>query len=127
MATTTAPTAPRPAAASGQPTQLSVLSACCAPAQASVAEANAQALAAMFKALADPARVKIMSMLLNADEVCACDISAGIGKSAATASHHLKLLKDAGLATSEKRGTWVYYRAVPQRLAAIGDALALGR
>ena len=127
MATTTAPTAPRPAAASGQPTQLSVLSACCAPAQASVAEANAQALAAMFKALADPARVKIMSMLLNADEVCACDISVGIGKSAATASHHLKLLKDAGLATSEKRGTWVYYRAVPQRLAAIGDALALGR
>ena len=62
-----------------------------------------------------------MSMLLNADEVCACDISAGIGKSAATASHHLKLLKDAGVATSEKRGTWVYYRAVPQRLAAIGD------
>lgn len=127
MATTTAPTAPRPAAASRQPTQLSVLSACCAPAQAAVAEENAQALAAMFKALADPARVKIMSMLLNADEVCACDISAGIGKSAATASHHLKLLKDAGLATSEKRGTWVYYRAVPQRLAAIGGALALGR
>lgn len=123
----TAPTAPRPAAASGQPTRLSVLSACCAPTQASVAEENAKALAAMFKALADPARVKIMSMLLNADEVCACDISAGIGKSAATASHHLKLLKDAGLATSEKRGTWVYYRAVPQRLAAIGDALALGR
>lgn len=123
MATTTAPSPAAPADAR----QLTVLTACCAPAQAAVADENAQALAAMFKALADPARVKIMAMLLNADEVCACDISDGIGKSAATASHHLKLLKDAGLATSEKRGTWVYYRAVPQRLAAIGDALALGR
>jgi ArsR family transcriptional regulator len=81
----------------------------------------------MFKALADPARVKIMSMLLNADEVCACDISEGIGKSAATASHHLRILKDSGLATSEKRGTWVYYRAVPERVAALGDALSLTR
>ena len=67
----------------------------------------------MFKALADPARVKIMSMLLNADEVCACDFSTG---TSATTSHHLKLLREAGLVTSDKRGTWVYYRAVPERL-----------
>jgi ArsR family transcriptional regulator, arsenate/arsenite/antimonite-responsive transcriptional repressor len=65
-----------------------------------------------------------MAMLLNADEVCACDISEGIGKSAATASHHLKILKDSGLVASEKRGTWVYYRAVPEQVAAIADALA---
>ena len=78
----------------------------------------------MFKALADPARVKIMSMLLNADEVCACDIAEGIGKSAPTASHHLGLLRKAGLVTGEKRGTWMYYRAVPERLEAISDALA---
>lgn len=108
-------------------TELTVLTACCVPAQAAVADENAQALADMFKALADPARVKIMAMLLNAEEVCACDISGGIGKSAATASHHLKILKDAGLATSEKRGTWVYYRAVPQRLNALVEALALSQ
>lgn len=115
MATTT-DTAPR--------TELTVLSACCAPAQPAVADENAHVLADMFKSLADPARVKIMAMLLNAEEVCACDISGGIGKSAATASHHLKILKDAGLATSEKRGTWVYYRAVPERLTALMGALA---
>jgi ArsR family transcriptional regulator len=108
-------------------TELAVLTACCAPDQAAVADRNAQALADMFKALADPARVKIMAMLLNAEEVCACDISGGIGKSAATASHHLKILKDVGLATSEKRGTWVYYRAVPQRLNALVEALALSQ
>lgn len=113
--------------ATGQDTALTTLTACCAPAAAPVADESAQALAAMFKALADPARVKIMSMLLNADEVCACDATAGIGKSAATTSHHLKLLRDAGLVTSERRGTWVYYRAVPERLNALRDALALTR
>ena len=120
MATTTAPT-------ESARTELTVLTACCTPTQAAVADENAQALADMFKALADPARVKIMAMLLNAEEVCACDISEGIGKSAATASHHLKILRDAGLAISEKRGTWVYYRAVPGRLAAVVDALSIGR
>lgn len=123
MATTTAPARSSPA----EVTQLTVLTACCSPTQSAVADENAVALADMFKALADPARVKIMAMLLNAEEVCACDISDGIGKSAATASHHLKILKDAGLASSEKRGTWVYYRAVPGRLAAVVDALSLGR
>ena len=102
---------------------LTVLSACCQPATAAAVDESAHMLAALFKALADPARVTIMAMLLNADEVCACDISDGIGKSAATASHHLKILKDSGLVASEKRGTWVYYRAVPERVAAIADAL----
>ncbi len=120
MATTTSP-------AGASHAELTVLTACCTPTRASVADENAQALADMFKALADPARVKILAMLLNADEVCACDISDEIGKSAATASHHLKILREAGLATSEKRGTWVYYRAVPGRLAAVVDALSIGR
>jgi ArsR family transcriptional regulator len=79
----------------------------------------------MFKALAEPARVKIMSMLLNAEEICACDVATGIGKTAATASHHLKLLRDVGLVTADKRGTWIYYRAVPERLTTIGNALSL--
>ncbi|HEY0949843.1 metalloregulator ArsR/SmtB family transcription factor [Nocardioides sp.] len=99
------------------------VSGCCAPAASGVADDSAQALAAMFKALADPARVKIVSMLLNADEVCACDVSALIGKSAATTSHHLKLLRAAGLVRSERRGTWVYYTVVPERLQAIAAAV----
>ena len=66
-----------------------------------------------------------MAMLLNADEVCACDVATGIGKTAATASHHLKLLRDAGLVTGDKRGTWIFYRAVPERLTAIGDSLSI--
>jgi len=131
MATTTATTTttalPDPAT-TPEPTartQLTILSACCTPVRSAVADDNAQALATMFKALSDPARVKIMAMLLNADEVCACDIAEGIGKTPATASHHLSLLRKAGLVEGEKRGTWVYYRAVSQRLAAIADALAL--
>ena len=120
MTTTTALSAP----SSRSP--LTVLAACCTPVDNVVADDAAQSLAAMFKALSDPARVKAMSMLLNADEVCACDIADGIGKSQATASHHLSILRRAGLVVGEKRGTWVYYRAVPERLAAIGDALSLG-
>lgn len=108
-------------------TPLTVLSACCTPVDTAVADEAAQSLATMFKALSDPARVKAMSMLLNAVEVCACDIAEGMGKSQATASHHLSILRKAGLVTGEKRGTWVYYRAVPERLSAIGDALALGK
>ncbi len=120
--TKTAPAVTR-SATPGPGTALPVIAACCTP-SSSVSDDAATELARMFKALADPARVKIMSMLLNADEVCACDFSAGIGKTAATTSHHLKLLREAGLVATEKRGTWVYYRVVPERLAEVRDALA---
>ena len=106
-------------------TELPVIAACCSP-SSTVSGTAATELATMFKALGDPARVKIMSMLLNADEVCACDFSASIEKTAATTSHHLKQLRDVGLVSTEKRGTWVYYRVVPERLAAVRDALAFG-
>ncbi len=120
MSTTTDTPAP-----TGSPgtTELPVMAACCTP-TTSVSDTAAIELAQMFKALGDPARVKIMSMLLNADEVCACDFSASIEKTAATTSHHLKLLRDVGLVATEKRGTWVFYRVVPERLAAVRDALA---
>jgi ArsR family transcriptional regulator len=114
----TAPTVESPGTSS-----LPLISACCAD-PAAMSETAAVELAQMFKALADPARVKIMSMLLNADEVCACDFSAGIDKSAATTSHHLKVLRDAGLVSTDKRGTWVWYRVVPERFAALRDALS---
>lgn len=105
------------------PLPLTVIGSCCSPSSA-MPDADAQALADAFKALADPARVKILAMLLNADEVCACDVSDGIGKSAATTSHHLSILRKAGLVTGEKRGTWIWYRVVPERLAAIAGALS---
>jgi len=120
---TTSATASAPVAAS----PLTALSECCLPTAPAVADDAAGTLAMMFKALADPARVKIMAMLLNADEVCACDVATGIGKTAATASHHLKLLREAGLVTGDKRGTWIFYRAVPERIAAIVSALSLTR
>jgi len=104
---------------------LTVQSVCPLPATAAVADRAAESLAMMFKALSDPARVKILSLLLNADEICACDVAAAIGKTAATASHHLKLLRDAGLVIGEKRGTWIFYRAVPARLTTIRNTLSL--
>lgn len=103
--------------------ELPGMASCCTP-SSSVGDEAAVELARIFKALADPARVTILSMLLNAEEVCACDFSTTIAKTAATTSHHLRLLREAGLVTAEKRGTWVYYRVVPERLAAVRDALA---
>jgi ArsR family transcriptional regulator, arsenate/arsenite/antimonite-responsive transcriptional repressor len=103
---------------------LPLIGACCAP-SSTVSDTAASELATVFKALADPARVKILSILMNADEVCACDFGATIEKSAATTSHHLKILRDAGLVTTRKRGTWVYYRIVPEGLEALRDALAV--
>jgi len=107
-------------------TTLPVIAECCAP-PAAVRDSAAVELATVFKALGDPARVTILSLLLNAEEVCACDVSAAIGKSAATTSHHLRQLREAGLVTGEKRGTWVHYRVVPERLAAVRDALGVTR
>jgi ArsR family transcriptional regulator len=114
-------TAPAPHSAS----TLTVKSVCQPAATAAVIDRAAESLAMMFKALSDPARVKILSLLLNADEICACDVATAIGKTAATASHHLKLLRDAGLVTGDKRGTWIFYRAVPARLTTIRNALSL--
>ncbi len=105
---------------------LPMMATCCAP-SSTVTDEAAQELAGIFKALCDPARVKILSMLLNADEICACDFSTTIKKTPATTSHHLKLLRDNGLVTTEKRGTWVWYRIVPDRLAEVRDALAFNR
>jgi ArsR family transcriptional regulator len=118
---TTSANAPAPQAAS----TMTVQSVCNPPATAAVADRAAESLAMMFKALSDPARVKIMSLLLNTDEICACDVATAIGKTAATASHHLKLLRDAGLVIGDKRGTWIFYRAVPGRLTTIRDTLSL--
>lgn len=85
---------------------------------------EAQVTAAMFKALGDPIRLRLFSRVAShlGDEVCVCDI-ADVGVSQPTVSHHLKKLREAGLLTSERRGTWVYYRVEPSVLAAMSRLL----
>ena len=79
-----------------------------------------------FAALADPARLQILSILAASPigEVCACDFVAPLGKSQPTVSHHLKVLADAGLVEGERRTKWVWYRLVPERLEALRTTLA---
>lgn len=88
-------------------------------------EADVDDEAALFKALADPARVKIVATLARAeDDVCVCDFTSGLGLNQSTVSHHLKLLKDAGLVTSVRRGTWGYYSLAPDARHRLEAALA---
>ncbi len=88
--------------------------------------AAAASLAAAFAALADPARLRLLSLIAAqpTGEVCACDLVEPLGKSQPTVSHHLKVLYEAGLVDREKRGTWVWYRVAPERLAALRAALS---
>jgi len=80
--------------------------------------------AMLFKALGDPARVAILATLARTDhEVCVCDFTSGLGLNQSTVSHHLKLLKDAGLVTSVRRGTWGYYSLAPDAGARLAAAL----
>lgn len=102
------------------------LAACCAPVTGGVLDAAAaERLAGMFKALADPTRVRLLSLIAaHADgEACICDLTAPVGLSQPTVSHHMRLLVDAGLVTREQRGRWAYYRVVPDTLTALGAAL----
>lgn len=81
---------------------------------------QADRIAGLMKALADPVRLRLMSMIAAAEEVCVCDLMTPFDVSQPTISHHLKVLKSAGLVNSERRGTWVYYRAEREALEAIG-------
>jgi ArsR family transcriptional regulator, arsenate/arsenite/antimonite-responsive transcriptional repressor len=107
-------------------TDVSAALPCCTPiAGAPLGVDEAADLARVLKALADPARLRLLSVIQAADggEACQCDLTAPVGLSQPTVSHHLKVLHDAGLVTREKRGPWAYYRAVPARLAAVAAAL----
>jgi ArsR family transcriptional regulator len=99
---------------------------CCSVLVEPVGERDAADLSAAFHALADPARLRVLSLIASqpTGEVCACDLVEPIGKSQPTISHHLKVLYEAGLVTKEKRGSWIWYRAVPERLGELRDALA---
>ena len=99
---------------------------CCAPVTGGLDEQEAEQLAAAFKVLADPARLRLLSLIAAAPagEACVCDLVDPVGRSQPTVSHHLSVLADAGLVAREKRGRWVWYRAVPERLAVLRDALS---
>lgn len=99
---------------------------CCAPlAQAPLSVGDAQQLATRLKALADPARLRLVSLLLASEgqEACTCELTGPLGLSQPTVSHHLKKLADSGLITGDRRGVWTYYRVVPDALSALAQVL----
>jgi ArsR family transcriptional regulator len=91
---------------------------------APLADDDAAELAKAFAALADPVRLRLLSLVAAADEVCSCDLQGPLGKSQPTVSHHTKALAEAGLIVGEKRGRWTWWRVVPERVAALRDALS---
>ena len=100
--------------------------ACCAPVTGrALSAAEADGLARVFKALADPVRLRLLSMITAAEggEACVCELTVGFDVSGPTISHHLKVLREAGLIEGDRRGTWIYYRAVPGALDAASAAL----
>jgi ArsR family transcriptional regulator len=101
---------------------------CCAPLGVdALDDRSAEQLAQAFKALGDPVRLRLLSIIASAPtgEVCACDLTEPVGKSQPTVSHHLKVLREAGLVTSRKHGTWVHYRAVPEQMGALCGVLSV--
>lgn len=102
---------------------------CCTPLTAGpLGEAEAAELAAVLKALADPVRLRLVSILASAPagEVCTCDLPGLLGRSQPTVSHHLSVLMRAGLVEREQRGKWAWFRLRPERLAALRAALGDG-
>ena len=95
---------------------------CCSPGAPPLPQDVAESLAARFKALSDPARVVIVNRLAGADEVCVCEFQLGLSQP--TVSHHLRVLREAGLIdVARKRGTWVHYRLVPEAVEQLAFAL----
>jgi ArsR family transcriptional regulator, arsenate/arsenite/antimonite-responsive transcriptional repressor len=107
-------------------TKLETLTDVCCPSvlEAPLTGDQAGDLARMFAALADPVRLRLLSLVAATDEVCSCDLQAPLGKSQPTISHHTKALSEAGLIVGERRGKWVWWQVVPERIAALQAALA---
>ena len=108
--------------------RMKMIQPCCSPVLAEpIASGAAEELAAAFKVLADPTRLRILSLVANADngELCACDLPALTGKAQPTVSHHLKLLTAAGLLVRKQRGKWAWFRVQPDRLSVLREALAV--
>jgi len=100
--------------------------ACCAPlVREPLSTSSSEQLAGVLKALADPARLRLLSMIAahEGGEACVCDLTEPLELSQPTVSHHLKVLHDAGLVTRDKRGVWAYYRLVPDALTGLAGLL----
>src|SRR5437763_5984231 len=101
---------------------------CCAPLlRTRLGRDDAEALATAFKAIADPGRLRLLSYIAGKPgaEACVCNLVQPLGLAQPTVSHHLKVLTEAGLLARERRGTWMFYRLVPERVEALRRALAL--
>ena len=100
---------------------------CCAPVMTAPLQPDqAVDMAKMFKALGDPIRLRILSLIASSqDECCVCDLSGSFDLSAPTISYHLKILREADLVDSDRRGTWVYYRPRAENLARLSTILAV--
>ncbi|HWC21191.1 MAG TPA: metalloregulator ArsR/SmtB family transcription factor [Flexivirga sp.] len=106
------------------------VAACCSPLTGGVLdEDSAQHLARVFKALGDPTRVRLISLIAAADgaEACICDLTEPVGLSQPTVSHHMRLLAEAGLVTREQRGKWAYFRLVADTFDALRTAISLDK
>ena len=100
--------------------------ACCSPlSREPLSQPQAEQIAPLLKALADPVRLRLMSMVASHEggEACVCDLTAGFELSQPTISHHLKVLHDVGLLDRTKRGVWVYYRIRPEALTELGSLI----
>ncbi|MHB1790700.1 MAG: ArsR/SmtB family transcription factor [Acidimicrobiales bacterium] len=98
--------------------------ACCTPlGEAPLGEVEAAELARIIGALADPVRLRLLSIVASSPEVCSCELEGPLAKSQPTVSHHTKVLAEAGLISGEKRGRWTWWQANPARLASLRKAL----
>ena len=105
---------------------LTDVTACCAPlTRETMSAENADKLARSLRAIADPARLRLISLVAAHDgqEACVCDLTEPLGLGQSTVSHHLKVLVDAGILSRDKRGSWAYYRIVPGALDALAGLL----
>jgi ArsR family transcriptional regulator len=101
---------------------------CCGPLAEPMSADEAGATANLFKALADPARVKIVNLLATSDEpICTCNLTEPLGLTQPTVSHHLKKLTDAGLLLREQRGVWAYYSINPDAVAQLRAVVDFGK
>jgi ArsR family transcriptional regulator len=102
--------------------------ACCSPlARKPISADQAQQVASLLKAIAEPARLRLLSLVLSHEgaEACVCDLTPYFDLSQPTISHHLKVLHDSGLLDREKRGTWVFYKARPEAMEALGSLFTI--
>jgi ArsR family transcriptional regulator, arsenate/arsenite/antimonite-responsive transcriptional repressor len=102
------------------------MTSCCPSLLAApLAHDDAEDLAVVFAAMADPVRLRLLSLVAEAGEVCSCNLLEPLGKSQPTISHHTKVLAEAGLIRGEKRGRWVWWQIVPERLDDVRNSLAV--